>query len=89
MRFALLVKLAPGVPAFVKNYALGLAGVPFGLYFGLSMAITGVYAAALVVLGESVFDHNPRADDIAVAIVVVLGLGVWWLRRRQSRAGQT
>ena len=34
-RFALMVKVAPGIPQFVKNYALGVAGVPFALYFGI------------------------------------------------------
>jgi hypothetical protein len=34
-----MVKLAPGIPQFVKHYGLGVAGVPFGLYLGASMLI--------------------------------------------------
>lgn len=81
-RFAVAVKVAPGVPAFVKNYALGLAGVPFGLYFGLSMLMTGVYAALLVVLGESLLEHNRGRAFWAVVAVVALAL-ILWLRRRR------
>jgi uncharacterized membrane protein YdjX (TVP38/TMEM64 family) len=85
IRFTLAVKLAPGLPHFVKTYALGVAGVPFGTYFAISMLVTGTYAAALVVLGKSMFDHRSGTLWIAAAVIVV-GLGLWWwLRRRQQR----
>lgn len=88
VRFTLAVKLAPGVPAFVKNYGLGVAGVPFAIYFVMSMVITGAYAALLIVLGESILEHRlGRALWPAVTLVVV-GLGLWlWRRRGQSRRG--
>ena len=85
LRFTLLVKLAPGVPGFVKNYGLGAAGVPFPLYLGLSMLITGAYATAFVVLGESIFDHDLRQATIAVVAIAALALGLWWWARRPVR----
>ncbi len=85
LRFTLMVKLAPGVPAFVKNYGLGVAGVPFSLYFAASMLITGAYGVALIVLGESLFQHDGNRAVVVGALVVVLALGVWWWRRRRSR----
>jgi uncharacterized membrane protein YdjX (TVP38/TMEM64 family) len=86
IRFTLAVKLAPGIPHFVKNYALGVARVPFAVFFAISMLITGGYAIALVVLGRSMFDHRSRGLWIAVALIVVaVGLW-WWLRRRQRRS---
>ena len=86
VRFTLAVKFAPGVPAFVKHYGLGVAGVPFAIYLALSMLVTGGYAIALVVLGESMFDHQlDRSTFIAVGMVVVLLLVWWWFRRRKRR----
>jgi uncharacterized membrane protein YdjX (TVP38/TMEM64 family) len=85
-RFVLTVKLAPGVPAFVKNYALGLTGAPFGIYFGLGMLITGVYAILLVVLGESLLRHQLTRAIAAGVVVVGLGLFVWLGVRRRQRA---
>lgn len=85
LRFALLVKLAPGLPTFVKNYGLATAGVPFALYFGLSMLITGAYAAALIVLGESLIDHDVSSAVIAAAVVAALAAGLWWWSRRRGR----
>jgi uncharacterized membrane protein YdjX (TVP38/TMEM64 family) len=88
LRFTLTVKFAPGVPAFLKNYILATAGVPFALYFGVSLLITGAYGAALIVLGESLLEHDlGRAVPSAVGVgVAALGLW-WWLKRRARGAG--
>ena len=85
LRFALAIKFAPGLPAFVKNYVLGMVGVPFALYFGLSMLITGAYAALLVVLGESLLAHNRSTAGAVIAAILVLGVGVWWWQKRGER----
>jgi uncharacterized membrane protein YdjX (TVP38/TMEM64 family) len=85
LRFTLLVKFAPGAPAVAKNYLLGLTGVPFPLYFGASMLITGVYAVLCVVVGGSLFEHDVGRVLLAAAIVAVLGGGLWWWRKRVGR----
>jgi uncharacterized membrane protein YdjX (TVP38/TMEM64 family) len=85
VRFTLMVKLAPGLPTFVKNYALGAAGVPFSVYLGLTMLISGALALAFVVMGESVLEHDLRnVGAAAVAIAVLVG-GFWWWRKRRAR----
>jgi uncharacterized membrane protein YdjX (TVP38/TMEM64 family) len=82
-RTVVAVKLAPVVPAFVKSYALGLSGVPFGIYLGLSMLITGAWAVPLVVLGESLLKHETTRALWAVVAVAALAL-ILWLRRREG-----
>lgn len=74
VRFTALTKLAPGIPGFVKHYGLGAAGVPFGIYLGVSMAISGAYAAALILLGESLLTHELSSGVIAIIVVAVLAL---------------
>src|SRR5262249_40508182 len=87
IRFALAVKLAPGVPAFVKNYAMGLAGVPFAVYLGVAMLITGAYGVALVLLGESLLQHElNRALPLVVAVAAIALATFWWRRRRLDAA---
>jgi uncharacterized membrane protein YdjX (TVP38/TMEM64 family) len=83
-RFVLAVKLAPVLPAFAKNYGLGLSGVPFALYFVLSMLITGFYGGLLVVLGESLLEHNRARTFWAVVALAAFTL-ILWLRRRGER----
>jgi uncharacterized membrane protein YdjX (TVP38/TMEM64 family) len=88
LRFVLMVKLAPGLPAFAKNYLLGMAGVPFALYFALSMLITGAFGASLVVLGESLFEHDIYRLIVAAAVIIGLVLVfAWWRRRKPAVTG--
>ncbi|WP_187265944.1 TVP38/TMEM64 family protein [Alkalisalibacterium limincola] len=84
LSFVLMVKFTPGVPAFAKNYLLGVAGVPFALYLTVSMLVTGLYAAAFVVLGESVLEHDVNRTVIAAAVIVLAAVGFWWWRRRKA-----
>jgi uncharacterized membrane protein YdjX (TVP38/TMEM64 family) len=89
LRFSVMTKLAPGIPGFVKNYGLAAAGVPFGIYLGVSMAITGAYAAALILLGESLLTHELSSGVIAVVVVAVLALVLWTLfKRRRTLTSQ-
>jgi uncharacterized membrane protein YdjX (TVP38/TMEM64 family) len=81
--FTAAVKLAPGVPAFVKSYGLALARVPFGVYFGVSMLITGAYAASLILLGASLFQHDRNRTLLAAGVLGLVVLALWaWRRRR-------
>lgn len=88
VRLAVVVKLAPGVPNTIKHYGLALAGVPFAAYFGISMLVTGVYAAALVVLGESLLDHDLDRVFVTAAIVVAAGGGLWLFQSRRRRGSR-
>lgn len=82
VRFTLLVKLAPGVPTFIKNYLIGLGGVPFRVYFTISFVVTMVYAGVFVVLGESVLDQDFETAGWALAALGVVAAGLWYARRR-------
>lgn len=86
LRFALAVKFAPGIPAAVKNYALAVAGIGAPLYFGLSMLVTGTYGLGIVLLGDSLFDHDGGRVAVTVLVLVVLLIAVWWWRSRKMRA---
>jgi uncharacterized membrane protein YdjX (TVP38/TMEM64 family) len=87
LRFVVGVKLAPGAPAFLKSYALGVSGVPFRLYLVVAMLTTALYATALTVLGESLLDHRARRVVVVVAVLAaVTAAAMWWYRRRRMTA---
>lgn len=81
VKFTVLVKLAPGVPAFAKNYLLGLADVPFRTFFWISLPITAAYASPFIILGDSVLDRDLGTTAWAVGILVVLIGGYYAWRR--------
>lgn len=84
LRFATLVKLTPGVPGFLKNYLLGISGIPFGLYMGVCLAFAAVYAFPLMLLGDSLGDHDARRTIAALALIVALLIGLYVWRRRSA-----
>jgi uncharacterized membrane protein YdjX (TVP38/TMEM64 family) len=88
VRFTVLVRLAPGVPLFLKNYVLGLAGIPLRSYFWLSMLLTGVYGVGFVLLGESMLAHNLAEAALAVALLGAAGFALYRWRRRTGRDGR-
>ncbi len=87
-RFAMLVKIAPGLPTFAKNYVVGMTGVPFWIYFLVSFVFTGIYAASFIVLGESIFDRDFGTAGIAVGVLVVCGGALLWFRLKRRRTLQ-
>jgi uncharacterized membrane protein YdjX (TVP38/TMEM64 family) len=83
VRFALLVKLAPGVPSFAKNYLLGVADVSFRTYFTISLLVTGSYASCFVILGESFLEGDAwRAGVVLFVLLVFGGILASWRRRK-------
>ncbi|HWU85757.1 MAG TPA: VTT domain-containing protein [Kofleriaceae bacterium] len=82
-RFVLGVRVAPGVPAVLKNYALGMSGVSFTIYMVVAMLFAGVYGVAFVVVGEALLDHQLSRTAIAIAAVAVLAVAVMVYRRRK------
>lgn len=87
-RFALLVRFAPAVPTFIKNYLLALTGVPLGIYLLVSFAFNFAYAAAFIVLGDSLLDRDWSDVILIVGVLCVGGGAVWLVRRaRRMRAG--
>jgi len=87
LRFTLLVKLTPGVPMFLKNYLLGMSGVPFGIYLGTSLFTAALYAVPLMALGNSLFQHDSKRAWLAVTLVLTAAIIAWvWRRHSAQRA---
>jgi len=77
-----LVRATPGPPSFVQSYLLGLAHIPFRIYFAISWLISGAYSCAFVLFGDAVVHGHGKRVMLAVGIFAVLTVGVQWLRRR-------
>lgn len=86
LRFALLVKMAPGIPTFLKNYVIGMSGISFPLHFLVCFSVTGAYATAFVLLGDSLVAQDFGAGALSVGIIIgIIGL-LYFVRRVIRRA---
>jgi uncharacterized membrane protein YdjX (TVP38/TMEM64 family) len=84
-RFATAMKLTPALPAFAKTYGLAVTGVPFPIYFGVSMIVSSLFAVAWIVLGDSLLEHElGRSAWAAIAGLVLLVIALRWWKKRQE-----
>ncbi len=93
VRVTLLIKITPGPPNFLKTYILGLAGIPFGIFFLISLPTSVGYGIGIIVLGDSLLEGNTGQAIVGVGILVVLMIGIrmlreYLLRRKVRRAGE-
>jgi uncharacterized membrane protein YdjX (TVP38/TMEM64 family) len=78
----LLCRLFPGMPLFIQNYVLGVAGVPFGRYLVLSVLVQSGYVLAFVQFGGALKEATGWRMAMGVAGVIALALLVRWWRVR-------
>ncbi len=71
-KITLLVRITPGLPYFVQGYLLALGGIPFGIYFIVSIIVQICAAAAFIILGESVFQGKSGPAILGICLLLVL-----------------
>lgn len=69
-KVALMIKFAPGVPMFLKNYLMGVAGIPFHVFVGVSLPSTWIYALAVLTMGKSAMEGHSGWFLGGVALLV-------------------
>lgn len=83
---AVLVQLA--VPSDVSGYFFGLLGYPLRIYLGALMLAELPYALATVFLGNA-FMQKQYVLLLSAAAMVLVALGLAWLRWRYKRASRS
>jgi uncharacterized membrane protein YdjX (TVP38/TMEM64 family) len=82
IRYTVLIKFAPGVPAFLKNYILVLSHIPFALYFTASFIFSFAYAVLFYYLGDALEDREVgQGSALLIGLLVLIAIG-WYARRR-------
>lgn len=74
LKFAILVRITPGPPNFVKSFILVLARIPFLPFFVVSLPITMGYAIGIIVFGDSLADGEPLQAIGGVVFLVLFML---------------
>lgn len=81
----LVLRLTPGMPLFIQNYALGLLRVPFLRYLPLSLLLSSLWACAFVVSGGAVFRGNIGYAIIGASLFIIAVIVRKFLRRYSSQ----
>lgn len=85
--FVFLVRVTPGPPYVFQNFLLGLAGVPFRVYFWISWVISSASVSLFVVFGDAVMKGRGKVALLALAGVVGVVAVLKFARGRVARAG--
>ena len=87
-QFILLFRITPGIPLFVQNYVLGLAGVNFTRYLLISLPVQAVYALTFVWFGNSLTQTGTWRWVVAMATILALGIAIKLVRKGLTKKPQ-
>jgi len=86
---AIIIRVTPGIPFFVQNYLLGLAGIPIAKYLLISAVFNWSYSAAFVLFGDALQNGRGRVALVAASLAVAAIAGTHWARRRYAKKVKT
>ena len=85
-----LTQLLPGLPFTAKNYLLPIGGVPFAVYFWVSLPIDLFHASLALSAGGLSRGFTPgKAVFIGVYVIIVLWLSHWVFGRLRASTRAT
>ena len=83
-----LMRAIPGTPFTIQNYILSLAGVPFRIYFSISMALQLIWVPGFIILGEAIFDSDFSKLLLGILLIIAAMMVIFmlrkWVQRRQA-----
>ena len=81
----LLLRITPGPPFFFQNYLLGLAAIPFRLYFLVSWTVLMLQTTGFVIFGESLAAGEGRQALLGISVIIAAMLIVHIVRRHYAQ----
>ena len=82
---ALVIKLTPGPPFFLRSYLMAVAGIPLWIYFLVTWPLSMVYAVPATLLGESVVEGRGVTAAVALGVLLAVGYLTFFLRARMLK----
>lgn len=81
-----LIRAAPGLPFAFQNISLGLIKVPLVPYMLISTPVSLCYTTGFVMSGKALLEGNVALLIGALVVLVVVGMGIRHLVKRQGGA---
>lgn len=87
VKLTIAIRIFPGLPNVMQSYLLGLANVPFRIYYPLSFPPQIAIAVGFVMFGNSLANMEGGGLIMAALIIVAAGLLMSIIRKRRAAAG--
>lgn len=87
--FTLLLRILPGPPFFLQSYLLGLAEVPFWLYFAISWVVVMAMASGVIVFSDAILQGRGREALLGGSLIIAVALVVHMLRKHYAKKKKT
>ncbi|MEN8660864.1 MAG: VTT domain-containing protein [Lentimonas sp.] len=84
MRFALILRITPGIPYAVQNVVLGIIGLKLKPYILVSIPITAAWTIGFVTTGGAIFKGSVGMAITGILLLVILILVTRILRNRTN-----
>jgi uncharacterized membrane protein YdjX (TVP38/TMEM64 family) len=81
------LRLTPGIPFFLQNYALGIMGIPFRPYILISLPLNAIYVIGFVVSGGAILSGNLTQALAGLGLILAVTLVLRYLRSRSRNHG--
>lgn len=82
LKLTLLLRVTPGVPLFIQNYAIGILGIPLRYSVLLAAPITGLYVCGFVLTGGAIFEGQIGVLILGISILIAATLTIKIIRGR-------
>lgn len=66
------LRLTPGIPFFLQNYALGIMGIPFRPYILISLPLNGIFVIGFVVSGGAILSGSIAHALAGLGLILLL-----------------
>ncbi|MGJ8638157.1 MAG: TVP38/TMEM64 family protein [Opitutaceae bacterium] len=84
LRFALIMRITPGIPYAVQNVVLGVIGLKLKPYLIVSIPITALWTIGFVTTGGALFKGSAGLAITGVLILIILIMATRILRNRTA-----
>lgn len=83
LRFALIMRITPGIPYALQNVVLGIIGLKLKIYLLVSIPITALWTVGFVTTGGAIHKGSIGLTITGILLIVILVLVTRMLRQKK------
>jgi len=81
-KLALMLRITPGVPLFVQNYATGLLGIPLLHSLAIALPISALYGSGFVLTGGAIFKGQIGLVIAGISLLAAATIAINLIRQK-------